>query len=281
MTLQKVLDEIVAEKRAEVARLEMFGEALLMQARQAAPPLPFAARLKEPRHVVSVIAEFKRQSPSAGPIAPDAQAAGVAAVYEAAGVAAMSVLTDEKWFGGSLDDLRNIRGATGLALLRKDFTLDPVQIYQARAAGADAVLLIARILKQDMLRRLLRTAEELSMAALVEVHEGHELDRALEAGAKVVGVNARDLSTFSVDLEAGLALVERIPEDLVAVAESGIGSIADAKAAGQAGADALLIGEWLMAGGGPDTTLGHLGGHGEGLARNRRLGGSPGRGEAA
>ena len=259
MAADTILDEILAAKREEVARLQLFRSAIRAQADDAPPPRGFEASLRRAGEV-SVVGEFKRRSPSAGEINPYAQAAGVASVYASAGAAALSVLTDEPYFGGSLDDLRSAKSAVGVPVLRKDFTLDPVQLYESRAAGADAVLLIVRALGDARLRELLGLAAELGLGALVEAHDEEEMDRALEAGAHVVGVNARDLATFEVDIVRSLNLIERLPADVVAVAESGIRSAEDAAAAGSAGADAILVGGWLMAGD-PSTGMEALVGH--------------------
>ncbi len=259
MAPHTILEEILAAKREEVARLQLFRSAFRAQADEAPPPRGFEASLRRPGEV-AVVAEFKRRSPSAGDISPYAQAAGVASVYAAAGAAAVSILTDERYFGGSLDDLRAARSAVGVPLLRKDFTLDAVQLYEARAAGADAVLLIVRALGDARLRELLGLAAELGLAVLVEAHDDEEIDRALEAGARIVGVNARDLATFTVDLDRSLRLIERLPAEVVAVAESGIRSADDAAAAGAAGADAVLVGGWLM-GGAPSAGVEALIGH--------------------
>lgn len=247
MKRHTILDEILATKREEVARLQLFRSAIRAQAEDAPPPLGFESALRKPGEV-AVVAEFKRRSPSAGDLNPYAQVAGVASVYAAGGAAAISILTDEPYFGGSLDDLRAVRGAVGVPLLRKDFTLDPVQLYEARAAGADAVLLIVRALGDTRLRELLGLSAELGLAAVVEAHDEEEIGRALEAGARIVGVNARDLATFDVDLAGSLRLIEGLPAEVVAVAESGIRSSEDAAAAGRAGAEAVLVGGWLMAG---------------------------------
>ncbi|MDE2663406.1 MAG: indole-3-glycerol phosphate synthase TrpC [Gemmatimonadota bacterium] len=259
MAHDTILEEILAAKREEVARLQLFRSAIRGQADEAPPPRGFEASLRRPGEV-SVVAEFKRRSPSAGDINPYAQAAGVASVYASAGAAAISVLTDERYFGGSLDDLRSAKDAVGVPVLRKDFTLDPVQLYEARAAGADAVLLIVRALGDARLRELLEIAGELGLGALVEAHDEEEVARALEAGARILGVNARDLATFEVDLERSLRLIEELPADVAAVAESGIRSAEDAAAAGSAGADAVLVGGWLMAGdpaAGVEALVGH------------------------
>ncbi|MYG20036.1 MAG: indole-3-glycerol phosphate synthase TrpC [Gemmatimonadales bacterium] len=259
MAHDTILDEILAAKREEVARLQLYRSAIRAQADGAPPPRGFEASLRRPGEV-SVVAEFKRRSPSAGDINPYAQAAGVASVYASGGAAAISVLTDERYFGGSLDDLRSAKDAVGVPVLRKDFTLDPVQLFEARAAGADAVLLIVRALGATRLRELLGLAADLGLAALVEAHDEEEIGRALEAGARIVGVNARDLATFEVDLERSLNLIEELPADVVAVAESGSRTAEDAAAAGAAGADAVLVGGWLMAGdpaAGVEALVGH------------------------
>lgn len=273
-----MLDEILATKRGEVARLALYQSALEAQAAEALPPRGFEGALRGAAEV-SVIAEFKRRSPSAGEINPYAQAGGVARVYADAGAAAISILTDEPYFGGSLEDLRAAREAVGVPLLRKDFTLEPVQLYEARAAGADAILLIVRALTDARLRELLELADELGLAALVEVHDEREVDGALEAGARMIGANARDLATFEVDLERSFRLIEDLPSSVVAVAESGIRSAEDAAAAGSAGADAILVGGWLMKGdpqAGVEALVGHPRRPRTGEAEPATAGGDPG-----
>jgi indole-3-glycerol phosphate synthase len=240
-----ILDEIIENKRAEVAWLR--GAAADLEAAAAAvdPPRGFDAALRAPASV-SVIAEFKRRSPSEGDINPYADIADVARAYEQGGATALSVLTDGPYFGGELGDLRRAREASGLPLLRKDFIIDPLQLYESRAAGADAVLLIVKALSDGTLRELRVGAEDLGMSALVEAHDAAEVERALDAGARIVGVNARDLQTFDVDLDASLILIERIPGDVTAIAESGVRGGEDVARAGRAGADAVLVGGWLM-----------------------------------
>jgi indole-3-glycerol phosphate synthase len=240
------LERILERKRDEVAGLRPRRSELEEEAGRASSPRGFVRHLREPVDRVSVIAEFKRRSPSAGEIAPGAEPAATAAAYREAGARAMSVLTDGPGFGGSLEDLREARGAADLPVLRKDFLLDPVQLLESRAAGADGVLLIVRALEDDRLRALLRGARELGMEALVEVHDGQELERAVEAGARCIGVNARDLESFAVDLDRSEALVGRVPGELVAVAESGIRGPEDVDRMGAAGADAVLVGTALM-----------------------------------
>jgi len=254
-----ILDEILAAKREEVSRLALFRDAVAGGVDDAPPPRGFESALRKSGEV-AVIAEFKRRSPSAGDINPYAQVAGVTRVYEEAGASAVSILTDERYFGGTLDDVRNARESLGIPILRKDFVLDPVQLYESRAAGADAVLLIVRALDRGRLSELLDVCDELGLAALVETHDEREVDRALEADARVIGVNARDLATFEVDLDASLVLIEKIPADRIAVAESGIRGAEDTARAGEAGADAVLVGGWLMKGdpfGGVEALVGH------------------------
>jgi indole-3-glycerol phosphate synthase len=242
-----VLDTIVAASRARVAveKARAPLDAVRQAAERAGPARPFAAALSRPGRV-NVIAEHKRRSPSRGALREDLAPADVARRYEAAGAAALSVLTEGPHFGGSLEHLVEAREATGLPVLRKDFVVDPWQVWESRAAGADALLLIVAALDDAELRGLLAATRETGAEALVEVHDAAELGRALAAGALIVGVNNRDLRTLRVTLETALSLVEAIPEDVVAVAESGIRSAADARRLRDAGFDALLVGEHLM-----------------------------------
>ena len=240
-----ILEEILASKEEEVARLREEEERLADRAEEAPEPRGFARALGS-GSAVAVIAEFKRKSPSAGTLAAEADAAEAARSYAESGAAALSILTDGPWFGGSLDDLRGARAATDVPVLRKDFLVDPVQLLEARAAGADAVLLIVRAMADDRLRELVRTAEELGMDALVEAHGPGEVERAVAAGARVIGVNARDLTSFAVDLSLSERLVGEIPDGRVAVAESGIRGESDVRRMAAAGADAVLVGGWLM-----------------------------------
>jgi indole-3-glycerol phosphate synthase len=217
--------------------------------RKAPAVRPFAEALARPGRI-NVVAEHKRRSPSRGAIREDLRPADVARDYEAAGAAAISVLTDEAFFGGRMAHLEEVRAATGLPVLRKDFVLDPWQVWEARAAGADAVLLIVAALTDADLGGLLAVAREAGLDALVEVHDRGELDRALASGSRLVGVNSRDLRTLAVSLDAALALAPSIPDDVVAVAESGIRTGADVRRLRDAGFDAFLVGEHLM--GAPD-----------------------------
>jgi indole-3-glycerol phosphate synthase len=240
-----ILQRIVEVKRDEVAGVAPRREELRARARDAAPPRGFAAALRRPGEV-RLLAEVKRRSPSAGEIRPGADPVDVARAYEAGGAAAVSVLTDREFFGGDLEFLRRVRAAVGLPAIRKDFLIDPVQVWEARAAGADAVLLIVRILDDALLAELLGLAEETGMDALVEVHDAAELERALAAGARLVGVNNRDLGSFHTDLELSVRLAPAVPAEVTLVAESGIRTAADVDRLGAAGVDAILVGESLM-----------------------------------
>lgn len=204
---------------------------------------------------VTVIAEIKRRSPSRGAIAPSLEVESHAGAYERGGAGAVSVLTEERDFGGSLEDLRRVRGTVGVPVLRKDFLVDPLQVYESRAAGASAVLLIVRILDDALLRDLLTLSRDLDLGVLVEVHEPGELERAIRAGADVVGVNSRDLGTFQVDVPAALRLLRAIPPGIVAVAESGLATRRDVEAAAVCGADAVLVGSSVAADPNPEVAV--------------------------
>ena len=195
---------------------------------------------------VNVIAEFKRRSPSKGTIREDLTPDDLAVAYEAAGAAALSVLTDADSFGGSLEDLARARAATLLPVLRKDFVVDPYQVWEAASLGADAVLLIVAALTDPELRSLSEAAAGAGLETLVEVHDRAELDRALAVGSLIVGVNNRNLKTMVVDLQTSLDLVGAIPDHVIAVAESGITTGADVRRLLKAGFDAFLVGEHLM-----------------------------------
>jgi indole-3-glycerol phosphate synthase len=243
------LEPILEATRAEVSRRrEMLSQAELQRTgeeRLAVGDLrPFRDALARPGP--SVIAEHKRRSPSAGVIREGLSLGDVVGSYERAGAAAVSVLTDGPSFGGSLDDLRGARAATGLPLLRKDFIVDPYQVYESLAAGADAILLIVAALPQAELTGLLTLASRLGLDALVEVHDRGELDLAVAAGAEIIGVNNRDLTTLSVDTERTYELLPMIPEGRVVVSESGFSGPADVARLWAAGVDAVLVGEALM-----------------------------------
>ncbi len=241
-----VLERILAARRQALAQAKQTVPAAKLEERAAAapPPRDFAAALA--RDGLNVIAELKKASPSRGVLRAAYNPAALAPALESAGAAALSVLTEPEFFQGGLEDLQVARRIAGLPVLRKDFLFDPYQCFEARAAGADAFLLIAAILPASDLRRLIQLGRQLGMAALVEVHTAEELDRALEAGAEIVGVNNRDLKTFAVNLETSIALVERIPDGCLAISESGLRARADLDRLRAAGFDAFLVGEHLM-----------------------------------
>jgi indole-3-glycerol phosphate synthase len=199
----------------------------------------------------AIIAEIKKASPSKGVLAAEFDPPVTARLYERGGAAALSVLTDEKHFQGSLPDLESARGAVAIPVLRKDFTIDAYHVHQAAAHGADAILLIAAILSERQMRDFRELAERYCMAALVEVHDEKELMPAIASGARLIGVNNRNLHTFEVSLETSLRLADKIPSDVVRVTESGIQSSADVKRLGAAGYRAFLVGEHLMKSGDP------------------------------
>jgi indole-3-glycerol phosphate synthase len=243
-----VLDRIVATKRGEIAAAKQARpERALREVAAAAPPArDFFGPLAAPGPI-RLIAEIKKASPSAGLIRADFQPVEIGLTYERHGASCLSVLTDEQYFQGSLDDLRQVRAAVGLPVLRKDFILDSYQLYEARAAGADAVLLIAECLDDCDLRKLHNEAVALGMTPLVELYEPDNLERIFDAGATLIGINNRDLHSFRTDLEHTLRLRERIPDECVLVSESGIRTRADVVRLAAAGVDAILVGERLMA----------------------------------
>jgi indole-3-glycerol phosphate synthase len=218
----------------------------LMARVSAMPPakdLEAALRAAEPP---ALIAEVKRASPSAGVIAEDVNPSVLARGYQAGGAAAVSVLTEPRHFQGSLADLQAVRSSVSIPVLRKDFLIHPAQVIEARASGADAVLLIVAALTDSQLGALLEAARDVGLAALVETHSDADLDRAIESGASVIGVNARDLETLDVDVKGALARIGRVPDDRISVLESGISTRANVDAALEAGASAILVGEALM-----------------------------------
>lgn len=208
-----------------------------------------------PAERVKLIAEVKRASPSRGPLADILDPAALAVSYEVGGASAISVLTEGRKFGGSLADLEAVRAAVGIPVLRKDFIAEPYQVFEARAAGADLVLLIVAALEQPVLLSLYELITELGMTALVETHSGDELTRALDIGAGLVGVNARNLSTFELDQDLFGSLADRIPSGVIRVAESAVTSAADVAHYREAGADVVLVGEALVTGGDPVRTI--------------------------
>jgi indole-3-glycerol phosphate synthase len=244
-----VLGEILARKVDEVAAARAATPLAMLQAaaRAAAPARSLRAALTRPAGApVRVLAEIKRASPSAGPIRPGADPAVIAREYDAGGAAALSVLTDRDFFDGELGFLARVRAAVGLPLLRKDFMIDGYQVVEARAAGADAILLIVAALDDALLADLYAQAGALGMDALVEVHDRAEADRALALGATLLGVNHRDLRTFAIDLGLTAALAPMVPAGTVLVAESGLRTPADVARVADAGAHAILVGESLM-----------------------------------
>jgi indole-3-glycerol phosphate synthase len=249
-----VLDQILAAKQLEIEGLRPRSRELRSKAEQAGVARSFAAAMRAERNI-ALIAEFKRRSPSAGWIGQQALVADFVKAYSECGARAISVLTDEKFFAGSLSDLTTARVHTDIPLLRKDFVLEEVQLFEARAAGADAVLLIVRALSDGQLRDLLTTARGIGLDVLVETHNANEIERALNAGADIIGVNNRDLANFTVDFELTARLLERIPSEVVTVAESGVRSVEDVARLAGAGIDAVLIGETLMRAENPCATV--------------------------
>ena len=246
--MNTVLDRIVAHKRIEIARDQARCSVAQLQGLLAdAPPVrPFFDALAAPGPI-KLIAEVKKASPSKGIIRADFHPVEIAQTYEARGATCLSVLTDEAFFQGHLDYLRDIRRNVGLPVLRKDFILDSYQLLQARAAGADAVLLIAECLDDCHLRKLHNEALALGMAPLVEFYDVANLPRVLEAGAQLIGVNNRDLRSFHTDLNHTIRMRDQIPASCVVVGESGIQGPEDVKRLAEAGVDAILVGEHLMA----------------------------------
>jgi indole-3-glycerol phosphate synthase len=241
-----ILDKIVEARRASVAhRKRVLPDVpLKMAAEKNEPARDFAGALL--RDGFNVIAELKKASPSKGLLRENFQPGPLAAELAAAGAAALSVLTEEEFFQGSLGDLKAAKKAAAVPILRKDFIVDPWQVWEARAAGADAFLLITAILNDELLRELLELGRSLGMEPLVEVHSRAEIERAVAAGARIVGVNNRDLRDFNVRIETSLELIEAIPEECVAVSESGLRTHEDLARLRRAGFDAFLVGEHLM-----------------------------------
>ena len=233
------LDAILAVTRTRVAALEERADELARAAQEGPPIRPFPGA---PGPTVGVIAEVKRRSPSQGAIREDLDPVAHARAYVRGGAVAISVLTDEVHFGGSIDDLRSIAAAVPAPVLRKDFVIHESQIHEERAAGASAVLLIARVLQLRQLQALARTVRAWNMVPLIEVHAARELDAALAAGPGALGVNARDLDTFVVDLGSAESLIGRVPGGIAVVAESGVETRADVERLAAAGADFVLVG---------------------------------------
>lgn len=250
-----MLREIVKHKRTEVEALRKERPLRIVDL-----PTPanrdFEAALSGPR--MSVIAEFKRRSPSKGLLREQVDIREIVAAYRDHGAAALSILTDEKYFGGSARDLREARAVAILPVLRKDFVVDEYQVYESAIMGADAILLIARILSDGQMANLLDVAERCNLAAFVETHDENEVDRAVDANARIIGVNSRDLDTFEVSLDTALRLRAKIPAGCVAVAESGIRTRQDVERLQAAGYDAMLVGEALLCAADPGQKLAEL-----------------------
>lgn len=256
-SLPGILAEIVRTKREELGALAGRARELESVARAAGTTRDFVGAVARAGSV-SLIAECKRRSPGAGSIRPGVDPAELTAGYERAGASALSVLTDSTYFGGSMADLATVRSATSIPILRKDFTLDRLHLLEARAGGADAVLLIVRILDDALLGALHREAALLDLDTLVEVHDEDELERALQIGARVIGINNRDLSTFRTDLTTTERLLASVPSDVVIVSESGIRTREDVARLGRAGVDAILVGESILAARDPSTAAEEL-----------------------
>jgi indole-3-glycerol phosphate synthase len=242
------LEEILAAKRDEIHRLKPRAAELDRQAQARKDFRDFRAALESSGEKLAVIAEVKKASPSAGVIAESFNPVEIAKDYERSGANAISVLTDEKFFQGALKYLNDVRATVSLPLLRKDFIWDRAQIAESVAHGADAVLLIVAALTQDQLVRLLKTTKEYHLDALVEVHTRDELQRAIEAGAEIVGINNRNLTTFDVDLAITEELCREVPDEIILVSESGIKTAGDVARVKACGVNAILVGEALMRG---------------------------------
>jgi indole-3-glycerol phosphate synthase len=252
------LDDLVEATRDAVARRrrERSLSDLAAEVETGTEGRPFAEALWRPG--TSVVAEHKRRSPSAGTIREGAGCAEIVMAYERGGAAAISILTEEAHFGGSLADLREARAATELPILRKDFTIDPYQLYEAKVAGADGVLLVVGSLEQSELASLYTQARELDLDALVEIHDDEELERALELDCDVIGINNRNLEDFSVDIQRTFDLLADVPAGKVVVSESGIHHRGQIDELEQVGVDAVLVGEALMRAPEPEAALREL-----------------------
>jgi indole-3-glycerol phosphate synthase len=259
--MSTILDKILAVKREEVAAAKVarsFGD-VDQAARRAGPTRSLAKALRRPDGApIRVLAEIKRASPSAGPIRPGADAAQIGAEYADAGAAAISVLTDQQFFDGDLAFLAKVRERVAVPLLRKDFVVDLYQIAEARAAGADAVLLIVAALEPSHLADLYAAAQHYGLDALVEVHDVREAEVAMQIGTEILGVNHRDLKTFTMDMTLTRTIAEQVPKRTILVGESGIKTPADVRAMIEARADAILVGEQLMRAPSPGAALREL-----------------------
>lgn len=243
-----ILDEIISHKQVEVEdrKSKMSLSDAIALAASAEPARDFLAALRRSAPVPAVIAEVKKASPSKGVIREDFDPVAIALDYEQAGASAISVLTDEEFFQGSLDYLTSVRRSVSIPVLRKDFIVDGYQVYETRAAGADALLLIAAVLSERELKLLLDLSHKLGMQCLVETHSQQEIQTAVKVGAKLIGINNRDLQTFKVDISTTLRLLPFVPIDATVVSESGIMSREDVRYLRERNVDAVLIGETLM-----------------------------------
>ena len=259
MPEKSILDTIIENKKTEVQKSKEARslDALERGLSGAPPSRDFYKALVEGARV-KIIAEIKKASPSKGVLREDFDPVRIALGYERGGAAALSVLTDEKFFMGSLSYLKAVRETVGIPILRKDFIIDPYQVYESRLSGADAILLIVSALSDESLMELLMLAHSLGMNAVVEVHDEEELHRALNAGSRIVGINNRDLRTFEVDLGVSVRLSRNIPEGVIVVAESGIASSDDIKMLMEHGVHAFLIGETFMKAPDPGIELSNL-----------------------
>jgi len=254
-----VLDDILDGVREDLAERQAKTDLHALQeiASQRRSPLPAESVLRE-GDTVKVIAEVKRSSPSKGPLAAIADPAALAGDYESGGACVISVLTERRRFGGSLEDLASVRAAVDVPLLRKDFVISSYQVWEARAFGADAVLLLAVALEQQALVSLVERVHSLGMTALVEVHSAEEIERAVDAGARVIGINSRDLHTLEVDRTLFARLAPRVPAGIFRVAESGVRGPHDVLDYARNGADAVLVGESLVTGKDPRAAVADL-----------------------
>lgn len=255
-----VLDSIIAGVREDLAKRRKSLNQIHEEMLQAAPVRD--AHLALSGDEMKVIAEVKRSSPSKGALSKISDPAALAEKYQSAGASVISVLTEERRFNGSLDDLDAVRTRVDIPILRKDFMVDEYQFFEARAHGADVILLIVAALSKSQLKDFFDIATELKMASLIEVHTADELERALEISPRIVGVNSRNLKTLEVDAAAFADLIPRIPSELIRIAESGISKRGDVEFAQNAGADAILVGEALVTSGDPDLAMRSLLGQG-------------------
>jgi indole-3-glycerol phosphate synthase len=259
-----ILDEILATKRDEVTVLRQPStRSRIRRAALDAPPVrDFGAALRRDDGRLAVIAEIKRRSPSKGDLAPDLEPETTARLYEAGGAAALSVLTDNPFFGGTVGDMQTARDTTALPALRKDFVIDEIQVFETRGVGADAMLLIVAAFPPDgLMADLHAMAVELGLSVLVEAHSEEEVERALAIGARIVGVNSRSLHTFDEDLAVAERLAALVPDDRVRVAESAVRSVEDAKRMAEVGFDAVLVGEALVRASDPAALVGAMAAH--------------------